>query len=82
MVLCLGLCSLASVICIVNMSPHENFVNPPSVPYAPDVDSLLNGIELKDLMHVVLVYAVFVVLVVTYFCVVTADPEQYKYYPN
>ena len=25
-------------------------VNQPSVPYAPDVDSLLDGIELKDLM--------------------------------
>ena len=40
--------------CSVNtcISP-QNFVvnvNPPSVPYVPDVDSLLDGIELKDLM--------------------------------
>ena len=39
--------------CSVNISP-QNFVvnvNPlPSVPYAPDVESLLDGIELKDLM--------------------------------
>ena len=38
--------------CSVNISP-QNFVvnvNPPSVPYAPDVDSLLDGIELEDLM--------------------------------
>ena len=37
----------------MNISP-QNFVvnvNPPSVPYAPDVDSLLDGIELKDLMY-------------------------------
>ena len=38
--------------CSMNISP-QNFVvnvNPPSVPYAPDVESLLDGIELKDLM--------------------------------
>ena len=37
--------------CSVNISP-QNFVvnvNPPSVPYAPDVDNLSDGIELKDL---------------------------------
>ena len=37
----------------VNISP-QNFVvnvNPPSVPCAPDVESLLDGIELKDLKY-------------------------------
>ena len=57
----------------------QNFVvnvNPPSVPYVPGVDSHLDGID------VVLVYAVCMTFVVTYFCVVTADPEQYRYYLN
>ena len=38
--------------CSVNISPQKFVVNlnPPSVPYAPDVDSLWDGIELKDLM--------------------------------
>ena len=46
-----------------NISP-QNFVvnvNPPSAPYAPDVDSRLDGID------VVLVYAVCMAFVVTYF---------------
>ena len=50
--------------CSVNTSP-QNFVvnvNPPSVPYAPGVDSCLDGID------VVLVYAVCMTFVVAYFC--------------
>ena len=40
-------CSLASVTCIVNMSPQNIVVNvnPPSEPYAPDVDSLLDALN-------------------------------------
>ena len=37
--------------CTVNISP-QNFVvnvNPPSTPYIPEVDGLLDGIELDDL---------------------------------
>ena len=58
MVLCLGLFSLALSNCSVNILPQNFLVNmnPPSVPYAPDVGGFLDGI----VIDVVLVYAVFV----------------------